>query len=268
MKKAFGIISFAAASCLQLEQAPAMDFIKEGLHISQGNSASQHDKELAFEAVEEGNIHTLEKLIKKNKKDADFLISRNYRGRTLLHIAALRGFSAIVNLLIQANPALLKEDLARDDDKNTALHLAVIGGNLEVIKILIKSSPAFLQENLLFSYEFTPLDYAITGGDLQIIETLVWANPGLLHIKNGFSNTALHTAVNYGHLSIVERLIQLNPALLQENLVRGFGGLTPLDLAVSRNYSTIVEKLIQANPKLTNMSTLSHEAQRKCLKKK
>ena len=126
----------------------------------------------------------------------------NSDGRTPLHIAATRGNSSLIQILVtemQANA------LARDKKGNTPFHLAFLNGHPHVVRALI--SCGRVECNVQNKEGKTPLHIAAAKGYSSLIQPLIaemQADP-IAGDKRG--NTPLHLACLHKHSQTVRALL-------------------------------------------------------------
>jgi ankyrin repeat protein len=93
--------------------------------------------------------------------------TKTKRGQGALHIAAARGHSDIVRLLLEKGCDVN----LRDDMQATALHLAADNGDVRVMRLLLGHPGT--EVNLKDRMGFTPLHLAAANGKLEAVRTLL-----------------------------------------------------------------------------------------------
>lgn len=93
----------------------------------------QVQRNLVYWSVKESHIPLIEMLIQNDIIDVNEVIEETNR-HTSLHLAAMRGSKALVELLLESDADLSIADINR----NTPLHLSLTERNLEVAKVLIR----------------------------------------------------------------------------------------------------------------------------------
>lgn len=104
-------------------------------------------------AANEGMVEVVRELVVKHKADID-KEPRSSILRTPLHLAAIRGHTSIVRLLVQAGC----DKNCKDFDENTPLHHASEFGHFECIIYLVKEAEADWGSKNKFGY--VPSDIA------------------------------------------------------------------------------------------------------------
>ena len=175
-----------------------------------------------------GNYRLVQKLLQAGAdKDA-----RDKTLRTPLYIAAGRGHSEVVQLLVNAN-ANLDNLLSKTALRNHEAYAEPPFEywcrnefkNIEAKKPMIDS----------------PLHHAVWNGHREVVRILVNAGADK-ETRDGHGDTPLHIAVSRGHSAIVELLIKAGA----DKETRDGHGDTPLHIAVSHGHSAIVKLLIEA----------------------
>ncbi|XP_062356328.1 ankyrin repeat domain-containing protein 27 isoform X1 [Cinclus cinclus] len=146
-----------------------------------------------------------EKLVSGKLNDPSIItpFSRDDRGYTPLHIAAVCGHTSLVDLLV-AKGAIVN---ATDYHGSTPLHLACQKGYQNVTLLLLhyKASTDVQDNN-----GNTPLHLACTYGHEDCVKALVYydVHSCRLDIGNEKGDTALHIAARWGYQGIIEVLLQ------------------------------------------------------------
>uniref|UniRef100_A0A8C5T421 Ankyrin repeat domain 27 n=1 Tax=Malurus cyaneus samueli TaxID=2593467 RepID=A0A8C5T421_9PASS len=146
-----------------------------------------------------------EKLVSGKLNDPSIItpFSRDDRGYTPLHIAAICGQTSLVDLLV-AKGAIVN---ATDYHGSTPLHLACQKGYQNVTLLLLhyKASTDVQDNN-----GNTPLHLACTYGHEDCVKALVYydVHSCRLDIGNEKGDTPLHIAARWGYQGIIEVLLQ------------------------------------------------------------
>ncbi|NWH78613.1 ANR27 protein, partial [Piaya cayana] len=146
-----------------------------------------------------------EKLVSGKLNDPSIVtpLSRDDRGYTPLHIAAICGQTALVDLLV-AKGAVVN---ATDYHGSTPLHLACQKGYQNVTLLLLHyKASSDIQDN----NGNTPLHLACTYGHEDCVKALVYydVHSCRLEIGNEKGDTPLHIAARWGYQGIIEVLLQ------------------------------------------------------------
>lgn len=125
---------------------------------------------------------------------------------TPLHLAAKRGYTDLVSIIIDTEINIVKILNARNEQRQTALHLAAFGGHVQVVRLISQ-----------------------TG----------LANPSIQDVRR---ETSLHLSSEAGSAETTELLLQAgaNPFL------RDLKGKTPVEVAARGNFVTLVDMIIKA----------------------
>lgn len=130
-------------------------------------------------------------------------LSRDDRGYTPLHIAAICGQSQFIDLLISKGAVVN----ATDYHGSTPLHLACQKGHQNIVLLLLhyKASRDIQDNN-----GNTPLHLACTYGHEDCVKALVYydVNSCRMDCGNEKGDTALHIAARWGYQGIIEVLLQ------------------------------------------------------------
>ncbi|KNE66297.1 hypothetical protein AMAG_10523 [Allomyces macrogynus ATCC 38327] len=119
---------------------------------------------------------------------------------TPLHLAAARGFDAVVRVLLE-NGAIV--DMV-DPEHETALHKACFSGNVYVVDRLVQ---ARANPNKADKHGWTPLHIAVAKGNKDVVALLL-QRPGIkVNCANQAGTTPLMTACAKGHLDLVHTLL-------------------------------------------------------------
>ncbi len=190
-------------------------------------------------AADRGYLAVVEWLL---QKDPALIREKDNEGRTALHYVADGGYLAVVQWLLQKDPALIRE---KDNEGRTALYYAAVRGHLEVVQWLLQKDPDIIREK--DNEGGAALYYAADRGHFAVVEWLLQKYPALIREKDNGGRTTLHYAADGGHLAVVEWLLQKDPALIRE---KDNGGRTTLYYAAIRGHLAVVEWLLQKDPAL------------------
>ena len=173
------------------------------------------------------------------EKDVIELKSRDHQGDTPLLLAAHRGFSKVIELLLKR----MKDDVdlnAKNQRGATALWLAVQSGQSNVVKLLIERDGIDLntQDTRL---EKTPLILATSKGNSKVVKLMLAVEGVELNSVDFGGSSALVVAAEKGHLEVTKLLLEKKG--VDRNLEDG-SGMTPLATAASEGHLNIVKLLI------------------------
>lgn len=231
-----------------------------------------------FKAVEDGNFELVlnyihQGLINSCKDKV------NQDGRSLLYIAASKGFKKISQILIQAGANIdLENKLGA-----TPLLTAAFLGHKEICQFLIQAKANIDKEN---NGETTPLDAAICQGHKDICKMLIEAradvnkedkgknSPLIFSIndnvicqmlieaganvnkENEMGDSPLLLAADKGHVKVCKVLIEARADVNKANKT----GNTPLIVAADKGHKEICKLLLSLNAKANTISALGFSA--------
>ncbi|XP_075045306.1 ankyrin repeat domain-containing protein 27 isoform X2 [Mixophyes fleayi] len=212
-------------------------------HIASGNQ-DEVEKMLnqgdADEVVVQKMCHPLcscdrcDKLASGKLNDTSIVtpFSRDDRGYTPLHIAAICGQSRCIDLLISKG-ALVN---ATDYHGSTPLHLACQKGHQKISLLLLhyKASRDIQDNN-----GNTPLHLACTYGHEECVKALVYydVNSCRMDCVNEKGDTALHIAARWGYQGVIEVLLQNGAGTTIINKRKE----TPLQCALNSKILSVME---------------------------
>ncbi|XP_043483942.1 uncharacterized protein LOC122512267 [Leptopilina heterotoma] len=162
----------------------------------------------------------------------DISLKEREEKRSLLHTAAARGHSEIVNFLCECDFSINEGD----DSGNTPLHLAIINNHPSVFDILVKKSNL----NTRNGYGDAPLHLAAGYNYIQFVEILL-KNGAKINIQGMNGYTPLHIAIYRKNIELTEILLKNNA----DFYIQPFRGFTLLHLAVHGNHIQLVERLLK-----------------------
>ncbi|XP_072218829.1 ankyrin repeat domain-containing protein 6b isoform X2 [Leuresthes tenuis] len=213
-------------------------------------------------ASHKGQADNVVQLINKGAK-----VAVTKYGRSPLHLAAYKGYTEVVGILLKAGCDL---DI-QDDGEQTALHRAAVVGNSDVISALIQEGCALDRQDKDGN---TALHEVSWHGFSQSVKLLVKAGANVhaknkagnlaLHLacqnghaqsskvlllggsrpdtKNHAGDTCLHVASRYNHVAMIRILLAAFCSVSKKNLA----GDTPLHVAASLNHKKTVRLLLEA----------------------
>jgi TolB-like protein/ankyrin repeat protein/class 3 adenylate cyclase len=158
-------------------------------------------------ATERGEADTVKKLI----AEGIYVDSKNYQGRTALHLAAFKNYGAIARLLIEAGADIeIRSRIISHqfrDYGSTPLILAVRTGSTEVVEVLIAAGADVNVRDLFARDRWAVLHWAAELGHLDIATLLVANGANIDTASSDRRETSLFRAVRKGFPAIVELLV-------------------------------------------------------------
>jgi ankyrin repeat protein len=163
---------------------------------------------------------------------------KDENGKTALHLASEKGFTQIVELLVDAKSNVN----STSTDTKTSLHLAVLGNLIAIVDILAKPSDKEARDGNGES----ALHLASEKGLTQIVKLLVGAGSDVNNTTTHSDQTALHLAVKNKHHDAAIYLIQNHTDLT----VKDINGKTALDIAAENGLSSLLKEFIKNDSRL------------------
>ncbi|XP_043483437.1 ankyrin-1-like [Leptopilina heterotoma] len=151
-----------------------------------------------FHAVHSGDINVVRTILER-------VATRTICDKTLINVAAAKGHTEIVQLLIR-----------RDGDGNTPLHIAIKENQTEIFKLLVQEYNVNVQ-NLKGQ---APLHYAAKYNRIEFTEFLLKLN-AIVNLEDVNGETPLHCALSRQDVQIAEILFK-NGATLNSQDVREY----------------------------------------------
>lgn len=155
-------------------------------------------------------------------------------GSTALHIAAVKGYQTVSEILITNGADLNAQDFRGD----TPLMLAIQGNHVHIGNLLIKQNADL---SLVNSNGFSALHEAVVSGDQFIVATLLDNYSGNIDERTEMDRTALHLLClsSNPNVDILKSLIKFdaNPLLLDNY------GRTPLKIAKEKMANNLIVQL-------------------------
>ena len=202
-------------------------------------------------ATERGEVDTVKKLI----AEGIYIDSKNYLGRTALHLAALKNHGAIARLLIDAGADIeIRSNVSSNqfrDYRSTPLFMAGFMGNTEVAEVLIAAGADVNVYDQYPGERWAVLHYAAENGHLDVV-TLLVANGANIDITTSIrGETPLFWAVRNGFSAIVELLVDHGADI---NAV-DTNTRTPLHMAMQSYYLKVVQLLLGKGARVNAKTT-------------
>ncbi|XP_039087840.1 ankyrin repeat domain-containing protein 27 isoform X3 [Hyaena hyaena] len=175
-----------------------------------------------------------EKLVSGRLNDPSIVtpFSRDDRGHTPLHVAALCGQASLIDLLVSKGAVVN----ATDYHGSAPLHLACQKGYQSVTLLLLHyKASADVQDN----NGNTPLHLACTYGHEDCVKALVYYDVQSCRLDTGNEkgDTPLHIAARWGYQGIIETLLQNGAPTEVQNRLKE----TPLKCALNSKILSIME---------------------------
>lgn len=145
-------------------------------------------------------------------------------GCTLLHYAAMDGYSDLVELLIARGADADK----KDNNNRTPLNYASYEGNFEVVKILLNTSKVNLDG--IDNNGWAPVHIVAFEGYNDILKLFIEYDEMCIYARSAKQGTPLHYAANGCQVKTAQLLIE-NRAYVN---TLDYVGKTPLDWVISR----------------------------------
>ncbi|KAI3862431.1 hypothetical protein MKW92_022704 [Papaver armeniacum] len=192
----------------------------------------------------------VEEFCKRCSKPGVLITQQNFKGDTVLHMAARLGLSDIVAVLIRhvdnrCGGITVQELVRMVNQKNdTALHDAVRNHKFLVGRFLIEADP--LIEYFPNDAGETPLYLAAEEGLYDFVVSILQKFPSADH--NGPSGrTTLHVAVANGYSDITKLLLEKKPTLIYQ---RDENGNSALHYAAYFAKPKVAIQLLEADPSI------------------
>ncbi|CAN1257772.1 Ankyrin repeat-containing protein ITN1 [Linum perenne] len=200
------------------------------------NELNELGETALFTAADKGHLEVVKELLKYSSKECT--TRKNRSGFDPLHIAAVQGHHAIVQVLLDHDPSLsqtygpsnatplvsaatrghtavvnelLSKDgslleISRSNGKN-ALHLAARQGHVEIVGALLTKDPQLARRTDKKGQ--TALHMAVKGQSCDVVKLLLGADAAIVMLPDKFGNTALHVATRKKRAEIVNELLSL-----------------------------------------------------------
>lgn len=154
-----------------------------------------------YRAVDNGDLEAVTMML---EKDPNALHTRDKKGYSLLHRAALEGQKEMVELLISRGAVV--DEWTRDGNTVTPLHLAADQGHKDIVLLLIEKGADVNRIARGNYFRWTPLSFASVKGRKDVVKLLIQKGA---NVKPGGKSklNPLLFAVYKGHRDIVELLL-------------------------------------------------------------
>ncbi|KAL2052498.1 hypothetical protein ABVK25_007370 [Lepraria finkii] len=199
-------------------------------------------------ACDNGQFEVSEKLIELGC-DAHALSSE---GLTSLHLAARKGHSRVLNLLINVHVDLEARSNIEGQEGWTALHMAVSKPDLLVTQVLIEAGSCLEARNMNGN---TALHEAIIAKQFEMMKLLL-AQGSDVNAKGVAGVTAMHLSTALGDVELVQVLLEHEAKI--DTTTKD--GLTPLSIAAWCGRFMVVRVLIEHGAKTGARDIHGHSA--------
>ncbi|KAL2689914.1 hypothetical protein Neosp_003978 [[Neocosmospora] mangrovei] len=190
-------------------------------------------KKMLYEAVINDNKDFVRALLATGKVAIN---NRDFAKRTLLFLAARRGFESIVRELLATGKANIN---SMDNTGQTPLHCAAEMGHEGVVQQLLATGKADV--NSKDHWMETPLRLAVEKCHEGIVQQLLATGKADVNSKGRDKRTLLHLAVEKCHEGIVQQLLATGKANVNS---RDSRRMTPLHYAVKWAHEGFVQQLL------------------------
>lgn len=203
-------------------------------------------------AAEGGHLTICESLL--DLKDIDIEIKNN-RGRTALHIAAMKNRTAIVRALIKEGAKVN----AKDNDRKTPLHLAAQEGRRDVVEVLCNTPGIELD---LFEKDGRTALHLASRKEKTAVVKLLSDKGAEVDRKNSKKYSAFLDAAEAGNTDLVKTLQSCGANINQQTVAHKW---TALHICAARNHLKCLKALLafpdlKLDVKNTDGRTALHEA--------
>ncbi|WOL14860.1 ankyrin repeat-containing protein ITN1 [Canna indica] len=213
------------------------------------NDVNEENETALFTAAEKGFLDVVVELLKYT--DRDSLIRKNRSGFDVLHIAAREGHQAIVQVLLDHDPTLVR---TFGQSNATPLITAATRGHTGTAKLLLKQDPSLIE--LTKKNGKNALHFAARQGHVEIVEALLRSDPQLARRTDKKGQTALHMAVKGTSCGAVRALVDTDPAIV---MLPDRAGNTALHVATRKKRAEIVNHLLMLPDINVNALTRNHK---------
>ncbi|KAJ8511500.1 hypothetical protein OPV22_001934 [Ensete ventricosum] len=213
------------------------------------NDVNEVDETPLFTAAEKGFLDVVVELLKYS--DRDSLTRKNRSGFDVLHVAARQGHQAIVQILLDHDPTLIK---TFGQSNATPLITAATRGHTEVVNLLLEQDASLIE--LSKNNGKNALHFAARQGYVEIVKALLGKDPQLARRTDKKGQTALHMAVKGTSSEVVKALVDADPAIV---MLPDRAGNTALHVATRKKRAEIVNLLLLLPDTNVNALTRDHK---------
>lgn len=145
----------------------------------------------------------------------DGAIHKDIKGQTPLHRASIKGRTETVNVILRHGH--VEAASSKDIDDLTAVHWASIHNHLAVLRLLLRDYPEGALDTA--SLGITPCHYAAREGNRDAVEALLKVHPDAAMLQDHNGWTPLHWVARQpadvrrrgGHRSVMELMLRMCP---------------------------------------------------------
>ncbi|MDJ0593943.1 MAG: sigma-70 family RNA polymerase sigma factor [Pleurocapsa sp. MO_226.B13] len=204
-----------------------------------------------LEAALDGDKETIRTLIQQDTRLVNSQ-SKNIQ-TTPLHIAAHRGYSDLVKLLLDAGADVNAEE--GNYSKSTPLHWAAKEGNLQVVKLLVESGAKLDVKDNWFN--LTPFGWTILVNCPFDEGTLENLHPQVReYLLDRGAQLDIFSAIALDKTDVVKSLIEANPNILSDRLGFVMDEFQPLHFAIKKMMPETVEFLLEKGADVNALTSL------------
>ncbi|RZC86740.1 hypothetical protein C5167_030092 [Papaver somniferum] len=197
----------------------------------------------------------VEELCKRCSQPGVLIMQQNFKGDTVLHIAARLGLSDIVAVLIRHvdnRCSITVQELVRmtnnkndtalhDAVRETPLYLAAEEGLYDFVVSILQKCPSSAHNG---PGGRTPLHVAVANGYSEITKLLLEKKPSLIHQRDENGNSALHYAAYFAKPKVAIQLLEADPSIV---LGKDNDGRTALHIAASSRLPRNIAYLLKVD---------------------
>ncbi|KAG8199670.1 hypothetical protein JTE90_022120 [Oedothorax gibbosus] len=158
---------------------------------------------------------------------------KNEHEQTPLHMAAKQGHNSVARLLVKHNKNIVNSE---DENTNTPLHLAALGGHYPMVGLLLHAGAIIESRNC---YLWTALDCAASRGWKRCCQILLKAGSQVDPLDKTKA-TPLHLAAREGHRGVVSLLLKYNANISQCDKK----GNNCLDVAIEKGHEDVAIEIL------------------------
>ncbi|XP_010260015.1 PREDICTED: ankyrin repeat-containing protein ITN1-like [Nelumbo nucifera] len=213
------------------------------------NEVNELEETALFTAAEKGHLDVVTELLKYSTKESTS--RKNRSGFNPLHIAASNGHHAIVQVLLDHDPELIK---TVGTSNSTPLATAASRGHTAVVNVLLSKDSSLLE--ISRSNGKNALHLSARQGYVDIVKALLEKDPQLARRTDKKGQTALHMAVKGTSSEVVRLLLEADAAIV---MLPDRHGNTALHVATRKKRPEIVGELLLLHDTNVNALTRDHK---------